>query len=205
MIRSNSRISLEKNTFKQGKYFLKSSWIFPSRVKYSLLHMAASAGRFPGPVSSVVLRTSHLSAVSEGMEVSPPLQGYSWSDQLCPSDPSGPIRSHVPETESQGWWGNLKLWYLMSPTRTREANDGVCPCGKQSGPDGRQRAESAQVHAGNSDPCRAPTSIPPLAPGITWYPYNKCPSFYSRTSGSLLLCPMPHLRCPSSSLANTGC
>lgn len=64
--------------------------------------MAASAGRFPGPVSSVVLRTSHLSAVSEGMEVSPPLQGYSWLDQLCPSDPSGPIRSHVPETESQG-------------------------------------------------------------------------------------------------------
>lgn len=31
------------------------------------------------------------------------------------------------------------------------------------------------------------------------------PIFYSRTNGLLLLYPMPHLRCPSSSLVNTGC
>lgn len=163
--------------------------------------MAASAGRFLGPVSSVVLRTSHLSAVSEGIEVSPPLSGYSWLDQLWPSDPSGPIRLQVPETENQGWWGNLELWHLTSPTRTREANDGVCPCEGQSGPDGTKGG----VCSGSVWETERP------APSLLWLraPPDiltaNAPILYSRTSGLLLLYPVLHLLCPSPCLVNTGC
>ena len=64
--------------------------------------MAASAGRFPGPVSSVVLRTSRLSAASEGMEVSSsPRATAGWTSSVPPTQ-VGPSDHTFWKLENQG-------------------------------------------------------------------------------------------------------
>lgn len=74
-------------------------WIFPSRLKCHVLLApcgSLSAGGLLGPVSFMVLGTSHLRH-----RVGPPPLGYSWLDEPWPSDLSGPIRSHVLETRNR--------------------------------------------------------------------------------------------------------